>query len=243
MRSILPIGLNPDVDLHAWLGEALDPERRVLAALERIMPLAGKRIADVGTGIGHYPMLLAKHTGRTYGIESEPELLAVARRRADAAHQPNLRIVEGTPDRLPLRDAAVDLVLHGSIEPSDSSRPLIAEALRVLRPGGRLVVIGYYGRDDLSGLLEPERVSAALDATQRGAGWWLRNGFKIKVVHARLELGDLETAQRMLPRLYGDRGLARLMGAPTTSLRIRLGLYHLAAPGLIAREAGAPRTS
>ncbi|HLE59189.1 MAG TPA: class I SAM-dependent methyltransferase [Candidatus Limnocylindria bacterium] len=238
MRAILPVGVNLDAELHAWLGQALDPERRVLAALERIVPLAGKRIADVGTGIGHYPMLLARHTGRTYGIESEPDLLAVARQRAEAAHQPNLRIVEGTPDRLPLRDGAVDIVLHGSIEPTDAALPLIAEALRVLRPGGRLVVIGYYGRDDLSALLEPERVSAALEATRRGAGWWPRHGFKIKVVHARLDLGDPEAAQRMLPRLYGDRGLARLMGAPTTSLRIRLGLYHLAAPGQHVMSSG-----
>ena len=61
---------------------AIDPDRKVLAALERIVPLSGKRIADVGTGIGHYPMLLARRTGRTYGIESDPALLAEARRRA-----------------------------------------------------------------------------------------------------------------------------------------------------------------
>ena len=72
----------------------IDPDRKVLAALERIVPLSGKRIADVGTGIG-YPMLLARHTGRTYGIESEPELLEAARIRAGQAHQPNIRIVEG----------------------------------------------------------------------------------------------------------------------------------------------------
>ena len=115
------------------------------------MPLAGKRIADVGTGIGHYPLLLARRTGRTYGIEADPALVDEARRRAAELHQPNLRIVEGIARaRIPLRDGAVDVVLTGLIDADDASLPLIAEAMRVLRPGGRLVVIGYYGRDDVA---------------------------------------------------------------------------------------------
>src|SRR5918993_1123021 len=134
MRPILPAWTESDPALHARLGAAIDPDRRVLAALERIVPLSGKRIADVGTGIGHYPMLLARRTGRTYGIEARPELREVARQRADASHQPNIRIVEGGGDTLPLRDGAVDIVLSGEIEPDDRWLPSIEEALRVLRP-------------------------------------------------------------------------------------------------------------
>ena len=227
MRAILPPWTDPDLELHRRLGEVIDPDRKVLAALERITPLSGKRIADVGTGIGHYPMLLARRTGRTYGIESDPALLQEARRRASEAHQPNIRIVEGSPTALPLRDAAVDIVLSGLIEPDDASLPAIAEAMRVLRPGGLLVVMGYYGRDDVAALLEPEVVAHALQATQRRTGWWLRNGFKIKVVHARLDLGDEATAAELLPRLYGDRGRAYLMGPHRSRLELKLGLYHL----------------
>jgi SAM-dependent methyltransferase len=228
MRAILPAWTEMDAALHARLGEVIDPERKVLAALERIVPLAGKRIADVGTGIGHYPMLLARHTGRTYGIESDPALLDVARERANAAHQPNLRIVEGGPESIPLRDEAVDVVLSGLIDADDASLPAIAEMLRVLRRGGRLVVIGYYGRDEVASLLEPEVVAHALEATQRRSGWWLRNGFKIKVVHSRLDLTDPSTALELLPRLYGDRGRAFLMAPYPSSLTLKLGLYHRA---------------
>ncbi len=136
MHPILPPWTEPDPALHARLGELIDPDRKVLAALERIVPLSGKRIADVGTGIGHYPMLLARRTARTYGIESDAGLLTVARQRAAASHQPNVRIVEGSGSALPLRDGAVDIVLSSEIDPDDGSWPAIREALRVLRPGG-----------------------------------------------------------------------------------------------------------
>jgi hypothetical protein len=98
----------------------------------------------------------------------------------------------------------------------------------VLRPGGRLVVIGYYGRDDMAGLLEPEVVERARQATQRRIGWWLRHDFKIKVVHTRVDLQDESAAMELLPRLYGDRGRAFLMSPHPVSLGLRLGLYHRA---------------
>jgi SAM-dependent methyltransferase len=226
MRPILPAWTETDAALHQRLGAAIDPDRKVLDAIERITPVSGRRIADIGTGIGHYPMLLARRTGRTYGIESDPDLLKEARRRASASHQPNIRIVEGGATALPLRDGAVDIVLTGAIDPDDGSLPMIAEALRVIRPGGKLIAIGYYGRDDVSALLEPEVVAYVREATQRRTGWWLRNGFKVKVVHARLDLGDPATAHELLPRLYGDRGRAYLMGPHPSSLRLNVGLFH-----------------
>jgi SAM-dependent methyltransferase len=228
MPAILPPWTDADPVLHARLSEAIDPDRKVLEAIERIVPLSGKRIADVGTGIGYFPLLLARRTGRTYGIEKNPALLAEARRRATRSHQPNIRIVEGEPTRLPLRNGVVDVVLTGAITPDDGSRAAIAEAVRVLRPGGRLIVIGYYGRDDVAALLEPEVVTQAFEATQRRTGWWLRNGFKIKVVHAKVDLAESEVAHALLPRLFGDRGRAYLMGPHRSSLRLNIGLYHRA---------------
>ncbi|MDQ6681656.1 MAG: methyltransferase domain-containing protein [Chloroflexota bacterium] len=232
MLAILPRWNVPDPGLHRLLGEMLDPDRKILAALERVVPLSGKRIADVGTGIGYFPMLLARRTGRTYGIESDPSLLAAARQRASASHQPNIRIVEGDAHNLPLRDEAVDIVLNGRIDPHDGALPAIAESLRVLRPGGRLVVIGYYGRDDVSSLFEPEIVAHARAATQRRTGWWLRNGFKIKVVHTRLDLRDPAAAREILPRVYGERGRAYLETDHPPMPELKLALYHLAKPAV-----------
>ena len=230
MTSFLPVWQDASPETYRRLGEIIDPDRKVLAGLERIVPLAGKRLADVGTGIGHYPMLLARQTGRTYGIESDPALREVASRRARASHQPNLRIVEGAPERLPLRDGSVDVVLDGSMEPADSSLPRIEEEMRVLRPGGHLIVIGNYARDEASRLLEPEVRERIIAATHYKRGWWVLNGFKIKVIHTRIDLRDEEAAYELLPRLYGERAVAFLMGPHRPSLELQLALYHRQKP-------------
>ncbi|MDQ3881494.1 MAG: class I SAM-dependent methyltransferase [Chloroflexota bacterium] len=226
MSPFLPVWEDATPETYRRLGEIIDPDGKVIAGIERIVPLAGKRVADVGTGIGHYPMLLARHTGRTYGIEDDPVLRNEAARRARAAHQPNLRIVAGSPDRLPLRDAAVDVVLSGEIEPDDGSLARVTEALRVLRPGGHLIVMSNYGRDEASRLLEPELVERAIAASHHRTGWWRRHGFRIKVIHTRIDLRDADTAHELLPRLYGDRARAFLMGPHRPSLELKVALYH-----------------
>lgn len=230
MSSFLPVWQDASPETYRRLGEIIDPDRKILAGIERIVPLAGKRLADVGTGIGHYPMMLARHTGRTYGIESDPQLRAVAVRRARATHQPNLRIVEGSPEKLPLRDASVDVVLDGSLEPDDGSLARIDEAFRVLRPGGYLIAIGNYGRDEAGRLLEPEVLQRAVEASHYKRGWWVRHGFKVKVIHTRIDLRDEEAAHELLPRLYGERGVAFLMGPHRPSLELQLALYHRQKP-------------
>jgi len=231
MRAVIPSGVELDPSLFATLAEAIDPGRRLVAAIERIVPLSGRRVAEVDTGIGQLPLILARRTGRVYGIESDPALLEVAHRRAAAAHQPNIRIVEGTPESVPLRSGVVDVVLSTSLVPDDTSLPAMAEAFRILRPGGRLIAIGHYGRDDLAALLEPEVVAHTVAATQRRTGWWFRHGFRVKVVHTRMDFGDPASAQELLPRLYGDRGRAFLMGSHPAILELKLGLYHLTRPG------------
>ena len=226
MSPFLPVWADATPETYRRLGEIIDPDGKVLEGIERIVPLAGKRIADVGTGIGHYPMLLARRTGRTYGIEPDPTLREVARRRARATHQPNLRIVEGSPERLPLRDAAVDVVLSGSISPDDASLPAVAEALRILRPGGHLIVISNYARDEASRLLEPEVTAQLIAASHYKSGWWKRHNFKVKVIHTHIVLTDDDMAHELLPRLYGDRAVAFLMGPHRSSLELKLALYH-----------------
>jgi hypothetical protein len=69
MRGILPAWTEPDPELYRRLGDMIDPGRKVLAALERIVPLSGRRIAD---GDRHRPLPDARLDGRRGPTASSP---------------------------------------------------------------------------------------------------------------------------------------------------------------------------
>ena len=82
----------------------------------------------------------------------------------------------------------------------------------MLRPGGRLVVIGYYGRDDVARLLEPEVVAARAwmrPSAARAGGCGTASRSRSSTPASTLS--DPAAAMELLPRLYGDRGRAFLM--------------------------------
>lgn len=106
-------------------------------------------VADLGCGTGNAAELLAGHVKRVVCVDQSPEMLAAARRRL--AGVGNVEFVQGELSRLTMADASVDaavmmLVLHHVEEPGAA----IAEAARVLRPGGRLLVVdmGEHQREE-----------------------------------------------------------------------------------------------
>lgn len=97
-------------------------------------------VADLGAGTGVLSAALAPFVARVVVVDRSPEMLAAARRRMAAADNVGFR--EGEVEALPLDDASVDLavlslVLHHVADPPRA----LAEVRRVLRPGGRLVVV------------------------------------------------------------------------------------------------------
>ena len=109
--------------------------------------LSGPRVRDlldVGTGTGRILELLAPHAERAIGLDLSREMLAVARAKLDKAGLRNCELRQGDMYHLPLPPRSVDAVtfhqvLHFGETPADA----IAEAARVLRPGGRLLVADF----------------------------------------------------------------------------------------------------
>lgn len=108
----------------------------------------GQRVLDVACGTGDLAELFAAGlAGEVVGLDFTPEMLAVARRRqgslpADRAGK--LRYVEGDAQSLPFPDASFDVVsiAFGIRNVADPARAL-REFARVLRPGGRLVILEF----------------------------------------------------------------------------------------------------
>ena len=103
-------------------------------------------IGDLGCGTGQLLPILSAAAGRVIGIDASDEMLAAARLRAAAL--PNVEVRRGSLEALPLDDASLDaavmmLVLHHVPSPGRA----LAEAHRVLRPGGRLLVVDMAPHD------------------------------------------------------------------------------------------------
>jgi 2-polyprenyl-3-methyl-5-hydroxy-6-metoxy-1,4-benzoquinol methylase len=121
-------------------------KRRVLA---RAAIVAGERVLDVGCGTGTLAAAAAQAAPdvSVSGLDADPAILAKARRRATRAGL-DIAFDQGMSNELPYADGSFDLVLTTLFFhhlPDDAKRRTATELLRVLRPGGR-VVIGDVGR-------------------------------------------------------------------------------------------------
>jgi SAM-dependent methyltransferase len=185
------IGGHPDI--YEIENRALDPGGHVLAAMRRLAPWDGRTLVDLGCGTGFWLTGYATDAARVIGIEPDPALRA--RAAARIRDLPGAEVLPGSAERLPLADRSVDVV-HARfayfLAPGSDGRGRngpggsrntgggdagLTEVLRVLAPGGSLIVVDNdYRWGQFADLLAaaaripPQRTASAVDA------WWRERG-------------------------------------------------------------------
>lgn len=183
------------------LRSAMDVEGKIPRALEALGPVAGRDVALVdGPGV--------------------PSL-----HRLQAAGAAPIVVPSTAPLRVPVPDGSLDAVVSLWAGFRGVARPDLDEADRALRPGGRLLVVHDYGRDEVSSLRDadaPEYVSWS-----RREGPFLRGGgFRIRVLHCFWTFGSLEEAQEVLGQGFGARGEALGRALRRPRLTWNVAVYH-----------------
>jgi ArsR family transcriptional regulator len=161
-------------------------ERAIDAALGR---RALGRLVDVGTGTGRMIELFGPRAAHAIGIDRSSDMLRLARVKLEAAGiQTSLR--QGDMYALPLPDGAADsVIIHQVLHYAHSPAAAIAEAARVLAPGGTLLVVDFaaHEREELRSTDAHIRLGFEDEVM---AGWFAGAGLEIDHVQ-HLEGGEL----------------------------------------------------
>jgi len=165
-------------DRHAavWDSErdlAVDGAVVEAALRERFASERATSLIDIGTGTGRILQVLADQIGSGLGIDLSHDMLAVARANLDRREARNCQVRHGDMYQLPLPDGSFSAAtLHQVLHFADDPFAALAEARRVLAPGGRLVVIDL-ARHELERLREHQR-HRRLGFTDEEIGVWFR---------------------------------------------------------------------
>jgi arsenite methyltransferase len=189
--------------LYADAGESGATGRAVNASLGCGVPAAvadlheGEVVLDLGSGAGADVLISARRvgsTGRAIGIDMTDEMLALARRNAADAGVANVEFLKGYLEELPLPDASVDVVISNCvINLSGDKLKVLAEAARVLRPGGRFAVSDVIADPDMD-----ERTKTDVAAwTGCIAGALTEQEFRDALIAAGLESAEFHQTHRV----------------------------------------------
>jgi ubiquinone/menaquinone biosynthesis C-methylase UbiE len=129
------------------------------------------RLVDIGTGTGRMIELFGSKAAHTVGIDRSPEMLRLARSKLSESGAEKWELRQGDLAALPLEDGSADtVILHQVLHYIPAPEAALAEAARLLAPGGRLLIVDFASHDREE--LRVQDAHARLGFSDRQMGAW-----------------------------------------------------------------------
>jgi SAM-dependent methyltransferase len=176
---------------------SVDPERLIESAMREIADWSGLDLLDLGCGTGFHLPRWAADARAVYGVEPHPDLARLAARRT--SRLPNVTVLPGTAQRVPLAPATVDVMqARWAYFFGPGCEPGLRELDRVMRRGGTAFVIDNdVSRSTFGSWFARAHPTIDAEAVQR---FWSTNGWQRRPLDIVWRFGsraDLESVVRI----------------------------------------------
>ena len=209
----------------------VDVEAKVARAIAELGPLAGRDVVILDADGALRARQLADLGARVVAVAPEARAAALRADLGEVATPGLVSVASGIPSASGLAAASADAVVGFWTTFRPGADDEIAEAERILRPGGRLLAVHDYARDDVSAFF-PEERSRDLVAMSRRGGWYLEHGFKIRVVHAFWTFPDRDAMLAVMAEVFGPRAAESLADRRRARLSWKVVVYHRTKDGV-----------
>jgi SAM-dependent methyltransferase len=211
--------------LRRRLEPYIDVEGKLPRTLEALGPIGGRDVVLLDAAGRWQARQLLGLGARVVALAPADRAEVLHRQLSSEIAAGTVTISAGTPLASGLADGSADAVVSFWSAFRGGSPAEVAEAERILRPGGRLLVVHEYARDDLARLWPAQR-SDGLVAWSRRDGWFLGHDFKIRVIHAFWTFPDLDTLREIGEALFGSQAAPLLADLRRPRLSWKLVVYH-----------------
>jgi len=221
--------LSVDPETYELENAAIARNARLDQALAQLAPWANRDLLDVGCGNGYWLPGYGDTARSVVGVEPDEDLLRLAAGRVDGS--PNIEVLAGSAEHLPLEDASVDVV-HARFAYffGRGAERGLQEVRRVLRPGGVLAAVDNdWGWGDFASILRMASTgNATIDPDEVGT-WWSTQGATRTNIRAGWHAGSAAELERILRLEFPGDVIDRfLIGrSPTSQLSYGIALFAI----------------
>jgi ubiquinone/menaquinone biosynthesis C-methylase UbiE len=213
---------------------ALDPARAIDAAVWSAIAMSGPLLLDVGAGSGVLALRYAERARHVFALEPDHRMLAQIHAALATAGElaGRVSVLAAGAEAVPLPDAAVDVVhaRYAYFFGTDACLPGLAEARRVLRPGGSMVVIEGSNEGEM-GRLNAANNPAWFADQARLLQFWREQGFAHRHIMTTWRVPDRESMHAAFAFEWGDQRASEMVAsAPGLELSYGSHLFHWRKP-------------